>query len=40
MEEEGFRNGEMTELNLFLKEAEYGSAGSKHGDRENTRLPK
>ena len=40
MEEQGFSKGEMTELNLFLKDAEYGSEWRKRGDRENMRLPK
>lgn len=40
MEEQGFSKGEMTELNLFLKDAEYRSEWRKHRDRENMRLPK
>ena len=40
MEEEGFGNGEMTGLNLFLKDAEYGLEQRKCRGRENMKLPK
>lgn len=40
MEEQGFSKGEMTDLNLFLKDAEYRLEWRKRRDRENVRLSK